>query len=108
MQPKLKKPVPLEGSISKRIVNWLNKQPRCRARKISGNTSVSGEPDIYCCWHGRTIILETKRPKSSYGVTKQQAETMEMWLEAEAIVATVKSLDDVKKLIQCLEEDERS
>ena len=33
--PKLRKPVPLESSISKRIIAWLNNQPRCRARKIS-------------------------------------------------------------------------
>ena len=57
-------------------------------------------------WHGRTIVIETKRPDSSYGVTILQAETMELWLEAGATVAAVRGLDDVQRLIKSLEEEE--
>ncbi len=96
----MKKHIPTEKSIVKGILEYLNNLPRCRAIKMQGNINRAGEPDIFCCYKGRMVLFEAKRPGNK--PTLLQEATLKMWAEAGAVVAVVYSVDDVKKLLEAI------
>ena len=101
MLDKSKKPVPMEKSIVTSILKYLNSLPGCHARKVAGTDNQAGEPDIDACYYGRTLKLEVKRPKPfGNDGTKLQLATLAKWKAAGAVTGIVRSVDDVKAIIQ--------
>ena len=92
-----KKP-PLEKTITRNIVRYLNGLPACYARKIHGGRYASGFPDIICVREGIAIWIEVKRPGGK--PTKLQLVELENWRSAGALAIVAYSLDDVKKIMQ--------
>lgn len=97
----MKKHIPTEKSIVQSILYYLNNLPKCRAIKFQGTIRKHGEPDIFCCYHGRMILLEVKRPDGE--PTPLQAGTMAKWRQAGAVAEVVRSIEDVKKVLEGLE-----
>ena len=100
--PKFKGPPPaLERAIVKTILRWLNMRPGWRAKKLHGNAYNAGWPDILAIREGQAYLLEVKLPKP-YGtpVTPRQQAELEAWQAAGAVVAVVRSVSDVKAVIQ--------
>ncbi len=93
----VKKP-PLEASVVKSILKWLNDQPGCHAVKTRGDNRQAGWPDIIGSWQGRFFAFEVKRPGSNRVTALQQA-TLNKWQGARGIVGVVHSVDEVKKLL---------
>jgi len=92
------KNVPLESSIVKSILKYLNTLPGCYAEKTWGGPwGNAGRPDIDGCINGQTLKLEVKRPGGQ--LTKLQANKLARWKAAGAIAEVVRSVDDVKKII---------
>ncbi len=81
-------------------MKYLNSLDECRAIKVPGTASRSGEPDIDGCIRGRTIKLEAKRPNGKYGATKLQETILGEWQKAGAITGVVRTVDDVKNLLK--------
>lgn len=96
----MKKHIPTEKSIVKGILDYLNRLPYCRAIKMQGTYRRGGEPDIFCCYKGRMVLLEVKRPGNK--PTMLQEATLGMWHEAGAVTAVVYSVDDVKKVLEAI------
>ena len=92
-----KKP-PLEASVVKSILKWLNDQPGCHAVKTRGDNRQAGWPDIIGSWQGRFFAFEVKRPGSNRVTALQQA-TLAKWQGAKGIVGVVHSVDEVKQLL---------
>ena len=90
--------VPLEKTIVNNILRYLNSLRVCRAIKIHGSGQRSGEADVLCCFKGKTIMLEVKRPGGA--PTALQLEVLELWNRAGAITGVVTSVDEVKELLQ--------
>lgn len=93
----VKKP-PLEASVVKSVLKWLNDQPECHAVKTRGDNRQAGWPDIIGSWQGRFFAFEVKRPGSNRVTALQQA-TLNKWQGARGIVGVVHSVDEVKKLL---------
>lgn len=91
---------PLEASIVKSILKYLNGLDRCCARKVySGGMTGRGEPDIDCVINGRSVKLEVKRPGGP-GPTKLQSSCMDKWSSVGAVVSVVRSVDDVRDVFR--------
>ena len=91
-----KKP-PLESTITKNILKYLNGLPRCYARKIPGTRYGGGWPDIICVRNSVPIFIEVKRPKPMYrDPTELQQRELKSWAEAGAICWVVTSVDEVR------------
>lgn len=95
-----KKHIPTEKSITRRIITYLNKLPGCRAMKFPGTIHRHGEPDIFCCYRGRMVLLEVKRPGEK--PTPLQAATLAKWQQAGAVAEVVRSVEEVKKILEGL------
>lgn len=82
-------------------MKYLNDLPQCYAIKFSGDARRSGQPDILGSYHGKTLALEVKRPEP-YGspLTALQAKTLVKWRDAGAIADVVRSVDDVRRLLE--------
>ena len=93
------KTVPLEKSVVKSILKYLNGLDQCRARKVSGDSGSSGEPDIDCVIQGQSVKLEVKRPGNNR-VTTQQIKTLEKWQIAGAVTGVVHSVQEVQELLK--------
>lgn len=92
------KPVPLESSIVKNILKWLNTQPECYAVKTRGDSRQAGQPDVVGCWQGRFFAFEVKRPGGK--PTPLQLATLDKWRGARGIVGVVHSVEEVKGFLQ--------
>jgi Holliday junction resolvase len=98
--------MPKESTIQKKILDYLNNLPNCKAVNNHGSAwQESGRPDIFACYHGRFLALEVKKNEKEKP-TKLQLHELKKWEEAGAISAVVRSLEEVKQIIKILEESE--
>ena len=88
-----------EATIQRRILDYLNSLPGCRAVNNHGNGyQGAGRPDIFACYRGRFLVLEVKNEKGQ--PTKLQLHELAKWQAAGAVAGIVRSVDDVRKLIE--------
>ncbi len=88
-----------ERAIVKAILAYLNSLPGCLARKRwGGGMGVAGDPDIDACICGRSVQLEVKRLGER--PTALQANRLEEWRRAGAIVAVVHSVAEVRAVLE--------
>ena len=97
-EPPAKKP-PLESSVVKSILKWLNDQEGVCAVKTRGDNRQAGWPDIIGSWQGRFFAFEVKRPGSNRVTALQQA-TLAKWQGAKGITGVVHSVEEVKQLLE--------
>lgn len=91
--------MPREKAIVKRIVDWLNAQPNCLARKRHGTAyAVAGDPDIVCCWRGQHIEIECKQPGEAPSAI--QHVRLEEWRKSGAICIVAHGLEQVKEVLE--------
>ena len=89
---------PLEDSIVRAILKYINKLPRCYAEKIHGSAYTSGNADITGCVATKRVELEVKRP--GLDGTPLQKRKLEKWASAGAITGIVHSVEEVKDLFK--------
>lgn len=89
-----------ESELQRRIVSWLNKQPKTFAAKIHGGPhQVAGLPDIVMCREGRFYGLEVKLPGKEKTLTPRQRSKIKKIRQAGGWSAVVTSLEDVTTLL---------
>ena len=92
------KKAPLESSRVYAILSFLNSLENCRAQKILGNATKSGEPDIDGCIMGRSLKIEVKRSEKEEA-SELQKEILKRWAAAGAITGVVYDVQGVKELL---------
>jgi hypothetical protein len=80
---------PLEASIVKACLKFLNALPSSRFQKRHGSRTRRSEPDIYGCLDGEHWEIEVKRGRNK--PTKAQYSRLEDWCQAGAVVCWVTS-----------------
>jgi len=85
---------PLEASIVRACLKYLNSLEGARFQKRHGGRTRGGEPDISGCLSGRHWEIEVKRKGGS--PTKRQFAALSKWDAAGAFVCCVTSLDELK------------
>ncbi len=93
-----KKKPPLEATITRNIIRYLNTLPACYARKIHGSRYMSGFPDIICVREGVCTWIEVKRPGNH--PTQLQLIELEKWKGCGCLTVVAYCLDDVKDIMQ--------
>jgi len=91
--------MPLESTIVKGILKFLNDLPGCAAEKVAGRSSSSGKADINGCYHGRMFRLEIKTPDHGNKASLKQEINLMRWKAAGAICAVCFNLTEVKKAL---------
>ena len=90
---------PLEDSVVRAILKYINKLPRCVAEKTHGSGYKAGQPDVTACVAGRRVELEVKRLGGG-DATPLQKRSLEKWASGGAVVGCVHSVDEVKDLFE--------
>ena len=93
-----------ESSIQSAVLTYLNSLPQCIAENVSGNANQSGRSDINCCYKGHCLKIELKDDDTGYKATRKQKLYLKKWAAAGAVTAVCYSVQDVKKLIESIEE----
>lgn len=91
-----------EKEIQKKIIEYLNRNGAYNVKSIVTNRS--GSPDVICCFKGLFIALEVKTEKGI--VSKLQEYHQKEIIKSGGIALIVKSVDDVKALIESLKDKE--
>ena len=87
-----------ESTIQKRIVDYLNSLPYCKAVINHGNAwQGSGRPDIFASYRELFLALEVKTETGQ--LTKLQLHELNKWSETGAIIGVVRNVDDVRQLL---------
>lgn len=90
-----------EKSITNAILKYLKSLDNCFCWKEHGGMyGTSGIPDIICCYKGRFIGIEVKRPEGK--VSKLQEVAIRKIEGAGGIAIVAFSVEDVKRLINNL------
>lgn len=93
----------LEKDITNKILRYLKGLDHCYCFKEHGGSyGSSGIPDIICCYRGRFLAFEVKTPKGK--TTPLQDIAIRKICEADGIALVVRSVDDVKSVINEMEE----
>ena len=93
-------PATREAAVVRAIMAWLKSQPGVLVRKLHGSEfAVAGDPDLYGSWRGKFFTFEVKRPGGP-GPTPLQKLRLEEWRKAGAVVGVVRSVDDVRALLE--------
>jgi hypothetical protein len=88
--------MPLESTIQRAIMRWLNTLPHCEAMVYTAHQrGRRGMPDILGALCGQMFLIEVKQP----GATSRK------WRKAGALVGEVDSLDEAKILLAPLLRD---
>jgi hypothetical protein len=91
----------LEKSVVGRIMGELKDRPCVVVRKRHGTAmGVAGDPDLYGTVGGRHFEIEVKRPNDpSSRLTKLQAQRLQEWKMAGAIVGVARSVEDALQIL---------
>jgi hypothetical protein len=97
----------LEKAVGARIMGELKTRPGIVVRKRHGTAmGVAGDPDLYGSVGGRHFEIEVKRPNDpSSQLTKLQAQRLQEWKMAGAIVGVARSIDDALHILGIAETD---
>ncbi len=91
-----------EKDIQRAILAYLKRLPECFAWKEHGGIyGTAGIPDIICCYKGKFIAFEIKRPTGK--LTKIQELTIQRIKDAKGQAYKVTSLEEVKDKLKNLE-----
>ncbi len=91
----------LEKSVVGRIMGELKNRPCVVVRKRHGTAmGVAGDPDLYGTVGGRHFEIEVKRPNEpSSQLTKLQAQRLQEWKTAGALVGVARSVEDALQIL---------
>lgn len=88
-----------ESQLVQNIRKYLSTLPKCFFwKEHGGQYGTAGIPDIIVCYKGRFIALEVKI--GSNQPTRLQAATIEQIRRAGGIAVVVRSVDEVKEIMQ--------
>ena len=91
-----------EATLIQSIRKYLATLPDCFFwKEHGGQYGTAGIPDIVVCYKGRFIALEVKVGKNK--PTKLQAATIDKIRQAGGTASVVRSVDDVRQIIEGLE-----
>jgi intein/homing endonuclease len=92
-----------ESAIVSDIKKYLKSLDECFFWKEHGGMyGVAGIPDIICCYKGLFLAFEVKKPDGK--LTKLQEKTIKDIQAAGGQAYVVRSVDEVKRIIQHIEE----
>lgn len=92
-----------ESAIVNDIKKYLKSLDKCFFWKEHGGMyGVAGIPDIICCYRGLFLTFEVKRPDGR--LTKLQEKTIKEIQAAGGQAYVVRSVEEVKNIIQRIEE----
>ena len=99
----------LEKAVVARIMGELKMRPGVVVRKRHGTSmGVAGDPDLYGTVGGRHFEIEVKRPNDpSSQLTKLQAQRLQEWKIAGAIVGVARCIDDALNILGIAETEGR-
>lgn len=92
-----------ESEIQKKIIQYLNTIGAYTIKTISTNRN--GCPDVICCLNGKFIALEVKADKGI--VSKLQEHNIKQIKNSGGIAEVVRSVDDVEKIVECLNSNDQ-
>ena len=92
-----------ESEIQKKVIQYLNTIGAYTIKTISTNRN--GCPDVICCLNGRFIALEVKTDKGI--VSKLQEHNIKQIKNSGGIAEVVRSVDDVEKIVECLNSNDQ-
>jgi hypothetical protein len=101
-----KQPV-LEKSVVARIMKALKQRRGVAVRKRHGTAmGVAGDPDLYGSVGGRHFEIEVKRPDDPGSIpTELQAQRMQEWRAAGALVGVARSVEDALVILDIASPD---
>lgn len=94
----------MEKDITSKILKYLKSQEYCFCfKEHGGRFGTAGIPDIICCYNGRFIAFEVKTEKGK--TTELQKSVIRKINAACGLAAVVRSVEDVKLIIDEIERD---
>lgn len=96
--------MPREEVITKKIITYINKLDQGVAEKVQGTALNSGKADINACYKGHSIRIEVKTPDHGNIASEKQNLNLRRWEKAGAYTLVAYSLEDVKQLLEEINE----
>lgn len=91
-----------EQVYQKKIIDFLKSKGAYAVKIISA--SQAGVPDVICCYRGRFVAIEVKRPETVRNVSRLQAYNLDKIQEAGGIGFVAYSKEQVAKVLEAIDE----
>ena len=70
---------------------------------VNGNYSRAGIPDLICCYNGRFVAIEVKKPETKKNLSKLQSYNINLINELGGVATMCYNIDMVEKLLDSLD-----
>lgn len=91
-----------EQDYQRKIMDFLRSKGAYVVKVI--RASKAGVPDVICCYKGRFIAIEVKRPETIKNVSKLQAYNLDLIHSAGGIGFVAYSKEHVQKVLEAIDE----
>lgn len=91
-----------EQAYQKKIIDFLKSRGAYVVKIVSA--SQAGVPDVICCYKGRFVAIEVKRPETIKNVSRLQALNLDKIQEAGGIGFVAYSKEQVAKVLEVIDE----
>lgn len=91
-----------EQAYQKKIIDFLKSKGAYVVKIISA--SQAGVPDVICCYRGRFVAVEVKRPETVRNVSRLQVYNLDKIQEAGGIGFVAYSKEQVAKVLEAIDE----
>ena len=95
-----------EKALQSKIIRWLKDNGAFVVKQHGGVYTEVGIPDLVCCYKGRFIAFELKVKNNT--TTKIQDFKIDRIRKVGGIAEVIRSLDEVKKVIGGIDDEEKS
>lgn len=98
----VRRATPLESAFQKKVIDYIDSRGGYKIKIHVSSYQTEGEPDVVCCYRGRFCAFELKQGST---LSDLQEIKLELIREAGGIALEVKTIEDIAKVFDAIDEE---
>lgn len=98
----VRRATPLESAFQKKVIDYIESRGGYKIKIHVSSYQTEGEPDVVCCYRGRFCAFELKQGST---LSDLQEIKLELIRKAGGIALEVKTIEDIAKVFDAIDEE---
>ena len=98
----VRRATPLESAFQKKVIDYIDSRGGYKIKIHVSSYQTEGEPDVVCCYRGRFCAFELKQGSI---LSDLQEIKLELIRKAGGIALEVKTIEDIAKVFDAIDEE---
>lgn len=98
----VRRATPLESAFQKKVIDYIESRGGYKIKIHVSSYQTEGEPDVVCCYRGKFCAFELKQGST---LSDLQEIKLELIRKAGGIALEVKTIEDIAKVFDAIDEE---